>query len=59
MDRGGVTVEERLNKVVQLLNMLDVKGYENCAIVVACINEINKVKEGVNQIGDSNSESRA
>ena len=59
MDRGGVTVEERLNKVVQLLNMLDVKGYENCTIVVACINEINKVKEGVNQIGDSNSESRA
>ena len=59
MDRGGVTVEERLNKVVQLLNMLDVKGYENCAIVVACINEINKVKAGVNQIGDSNSESRA
>ena len=59
MDRGGVTVEERLNKVVQLLNMLDVKGYENCAIVVACINEINKVKEGVNRIGNSNSESRA
>ena len=59
MDRGGVTVEERLNKVVQLLNMLDVKGYENCAIVVACINEINKVKEGVSQIGNSNSESRA
>ena len=59
MDRGGVTVEERLNKVVQLLNMLRVKGYENCAIVVACINEINKVKEGVSQIGNSNSESRA
>ena len=59
MDRGGVTVEERLNKVVQLLNMLDVKGYGNCAIVVACINEINKVKEGVSQIGNSNSESRA
>ena len=59
LDRGGVTVEERLNKVVQLLNMLQVKGYENCAIVVACINEINKVKEGVNQIGNSNSESRA
>ena len=59
LGRGGVIVEERLNKVVQLLNMLDVKGYENCAIVVACINEINKVKEGVNQVGDSNSESRA
>lgn len=52
-------MEERLNKVVQLLNMLQVKGYENCAIVVACINEINKVKEGVSQIGNSNSESRA
>ena len=52
-------MEERLNKVVQLLNMLAVKGYENCAIVVACINEINKVKEGVSQIGNSNSESRA
>ena len=52
-------MEERLNKVVQLLNMLQVKGYESCAIVVACINEINKVKEGVSQIGNSNSESRA
>ena len=52
-------MEERLNRVVQLLNMLRVKGYENCAIVVACINEINKVKEGVSQIGNANSESRA
>ena len=52
-------MEDRLNNVVQLLNMLQVKGYENCAAVVACINEINKVKEGVSQIGNSNSESRA
>ena len=56
--RGCDSMEASLDKVVQLLNMLQVKGYENCAIVVACINEINNVKEGVNQIGNSNSESR-
>ena len=52
-------MEASLDKVVQLLNMLQVKGYENCAIVVACINEINKVKEGVSKIGNPNIESRA
>ena len=52
-------MEASLDKVVQLLNMLQVNGYENCAIVVSCINEINKVKEGVSQIGNSNSESRS
>lgn len=52
-------MEASLDKVVQLLNMLRVKGYENCAIVVACINEINKVKEGVSKIGNPNIESRA
>lgn len=45
---------ETLNKVIQLLNMLDVKGYDNCAIVVACINEINSVKKEVDSIGNAN-----
>lgn len=52
-------MEERLNKVVQLLNMLDVKGYDNCAIVVACINEVNAVKREANSFGNTNNESRA
>ena len=52
-------MEERLNKVVQLLNMLDVKGYNNCAIVVACINEVNAVKREVNSFGNADNKSRA
>ena len=28
-----------------LLGMLQVKGYENCAIVVACINEVNELRK--------------
>ena len=59
LGRGGVIVEERLNKVVQLLNMLDVKGYDNCAIVVACINEVNAVKKEVNSFGNADNKSRA
>ena len=52
-------MEEKLNKVVQLLNMLDVKGYDNCAIVVAFINEVNAVKREVNSFGNADNKSRA
>lgn len=45
---------ESLDKVVQMLGMLKVSGYDNCAIVVACINEINNVKKEVSYIGNSN-----
>lgn len=46
-------MEERIDKVVKLLNMLDVKGYDNCAIVVACINEVNAIKKEVHSLGNS------
>lgn len=45
---------ESLNKVVQMLGMLKVSGYDNCAIIVACINEINNVKKEVSDLGNSN-----
>lgn len=38
-------MREKLDKIVQLLGMLQVKGYENCAIVVACINEVNELRK--------------
>lgn len=38
-------MQEKLDKIVQLLGMLQVKGYENCAIVVACINEVNELRK--------------
>lgn len=46
-------MQEKLDKIVQLLGMLQVKGYENCAIVVACINECNALKEEVAANGDA------
>lgn len=52
-------MEHKLTKIAQLLGMLEVKGYDNCAIVVACINEINSIKEEVKSLGNSNFESRS
>ena len=46
-------MEAKLDKIIQLLNMLDVKGYNNCAIVVACINEVNAIKKEVHSLGNS------
>lgn len=46
-------MQERLDKIVQLLGMLQVSGYQSCAIVVACINECNALKEEVAAHGDT------
>ena len=54
LGRGGVEMIESLDKVVQMLGMLKVSGYDNCAIIVACINEINNVKKEVSDLGNSN-----
>lgn len=48
----------KIDKTIKLLNLLDVKGYENCAIVVACINELNQMKEAISR-GNTVDESRA
>lgn len=46
-------MQEKLDHMVQLLGMLQVSGYQNCAIVVACINECNALKEEVAAHGDA------
>lgn len=48
-------MEERINKVVKLLGMLQVTGYDNCAIVVASINELNQLKKEVMSNGTADS----
>lgn len=49
---------EKCDKIVKLLGMLQVQGYENCAIVVACINEVNQIKKEVATYGNTNSQPR-
>ena len=53
IEKGASEMQERLDKIVQLLEMLQVSGYQNCAIVVACINECNALKEEVAAHGDA------
>ena len=48
-------MEEKINKVVKLLGMLQVIGYDNCAIVVASINELNQLKKEVMSNGTADS----
>ena len=48
-------MEETINKVVKLLGMLQVTGYDNCAIIVASINELNQLKREVISNGTANS----
>ena len=46
---------EKIDKVVKLLGMLQVTGYDNCAIIVASINELNQLKREVISNGTANS----
>lgn len=48
-------MEEKIDKVVKLLGMLQVIGYDNCAIIVASINELNQLKREVISNGTANS----
>lgn len=48
-------MEEKIDKVVKLLGMLQVTGYDNCAIIVASINELNQLKREVISNGAANS----
>ena len=48
-------MEEKIDKVVKLLGMLQVTGYDNCAIIVASINELNQLKREVTSNGTANS----
>lgn len=48
-------MEEKIDKVVRLLGMLHVTGYDNCAIIVASINELNQLKREVVSNGPANS----
>ena len=48
-------MEEKIDKVVKLLGMLQVTGYDNCAIIIASINELNQLKREVISNGTANS----
>ena len=48
-------MEEKIDKIVKLLGMLQVTGYDNCAIIVASINELNQLKREVISNGTANS----
>ena len=48
-------MEGKIDKVVKLLGMLQVTGYDNCAIIVASINELNQLKREVISNGTANS----